>query len=138
MLSSLGPRIVIVGTSGSGKTTLARRVAERLDIPHVELDALRHGPNWAPAPWDVFRARFEAATSGPAWVVDGNYSAIRDAVWSKANTLVWLQYPFHIVFWRLWWRTIRRGISRQELWNGNRESLSTAFFSRDSILLWAI
>ncbi len=39
-------RIVVAGTSGSGKTTLARRVGPVLDVPHVEIDALFHGPGW--------------------------------------------------------------------------------------------
>ena len=30
----------------SGKTSLARRLAAELNVPHVELDALHHGPNW--------------------------------------------------------------------------------------------
>jgi hypothetical protein len=35
-------------------------------------------------------------------------------------------------------RTLRRSITREELWAGNRESLAKAFFSRDSILLWSL
>jgi AAA domain len=38
------PKIAVVGTSGSGKTTVARELARRLGVPHVELDALYHGP----------------------------------------------------------------------------------------------
>lgn len=37
-------RVLVAGTSGAGKTTLARRTAAVLDIPHIELDALYHGP----------------------------------------------------------------------------------------------
>ena len=41
--------------------------------------------------------------------------------------------------WRLLRRTIRRIATQEELWDtGNRESLRGAFFSRDSILLWAL
>ena len=54
-------RIAVVGTSGSGKTTLARRLAQRLGIPHVELDALHWEPDWTPAPRDVSRARGRGA-----------------------------------------------------------------------------
>ena len=33
----LGRRIVIWGVTGSGKTSLARGLAERLDVPRIEL-----------------------------------------------------------------------------------------------------
>jgi len=39
---------------------------------------------------------------------------------------------------RLFLRTLRRTLTREELWSGNRESFRQAFFSRNSILLWAI
>ncbi|HEX2291150.1 MAG TPA: hypothetical protein VHH53_13365 [Pseudonocardiaceae bacterium] len=42
----VGPRRVLVaGTAGAGKTTVARRGAALLDIPHIEIDALFHGPS---------------------------------------------------------------------------------------------
>jgi len=77
------------------------------------------------------------ATRGERWVVDGNYSKVRDIVWGRADTVLWLDYPFHTLFMRLLWRTLRRIILRERLWNDNRESLKM-MFSRDSILLWAI
>ncbi len=45
-------RISVIGTSGSGKTTVARRIAESLGFPHVELDALHWEPGWKEAPID--------------------------------------------------------------------------------------
>jgi len=86
-------RISVVGTSGSGKTTLARQIFQSIDIPHIELDALHHEPNWTEAPIDVFRKRVEQSLSGNSWVVDGNYSKVRDIVWSRADTVIWLDYP---------------------------------------------
>jgi adenylate kinase family enzyme len=134
----LPQRTVVVGTSGSGKTTLASRLAARLGIPHIELDALHWDPGWNPAPREVFRARVERALAGDTWTVDGNYSAVRDITWSRADTLVWLDYPWHTVMGRVTWRTISRTLSRQELWNGNRERFREALFGRDSIILWAL
>jgi adenylate kinase family enzyme len=131
-------RIAVVGTTGSGKTTLAQQLARRLAIPHVELDALHWDPYWTPVPPEVFRERTALALNGEAWVVDGNYSAVRDVVWSRADTLVWLDYPLPVILWRLFWRTLRRVVTREELWNENRERFLAQFFSRDSLFLWVL
>jgi len=128
-------RVAVVGTTGVGKTIFARQLASLLDARHVELDALFHGPNWTPAPLDEFRGRVSAAITTEAFVVDGNYGAARDIVWPRLDLVVWLDYPFPLIFARLFRRTVAR---REELWNGNRESFRLSFASRDSILLWAI
>ena len=131
-------RIAVVGTSGSGKTTLASRLAHRLGIPHVELDALHWGPDWTPTPRPVFRERVAGALTGQAWTTDGNYSSVRDIVWMRADTIVWLDYSLPVIMWRVIWRTLRRSTLREELWSGNRERLSEAFFGRESIVWWAL
>jgi len=130
-------RIAVVGTSGSGKTTLAHQLALRLGIPHVELDAIHWGPDWTPAPLEIFRERTAEALCGDAWTVDGNYSAVRGIVWNRADTVVWLDYSLPVVMGRVTWRTIRRTALREELWNGNRERFRDAFLGRESIIWWA-
>lgn len=132
------PRIVVIGTTGSGKTTLARRLSEILGISHIELDALNWDPEWTQVAIPEFRERTARALEGPAWVADGNYHVVRDIIWSRANTLVWLDYSLWVVLVRLFRRTLRRVLTREELWNGNRERATAQFFSRDSIFLWAL
>src|SRR5438067_7196770 len=95
-------RIAVIGTTGSGKTAFARRIAAAIGAPHIELDALFHGPGWVQAERNVFRARVKDAIAAPAWVTDGNYSShLRDIIWPAAETIVWLDYPFRTVIWRL-------------------------------------
>ena len=132
-----GQHIAIVGPTGSGKTTLAVQLAQRLNIPHIELDALHWEPNWTEAPIEVFHARVRAALSGPAWIVDGNYSKAREIVWDRIDTVVWLDYRLSLCLWQLSRRTFHRVVTRQELWNGNRESWRKVL-SKDSILLWSL
>jgi adenylate kinase family enzyme len=131
-------RIVVVGTSGSGKTVLAGEISRRLAIPHVELDALHWEPNWTMAPLAVLRERVAQAVGAPAWVVDGNYAKVRDLVWSRADSVVWLDFALPVILWQLARRTVTRAVTQEALWSGNRERLTTALFSRDSILLWAL
>ncbi len=132
-------RVVVFGTTGSGKSTVAERLAGRIGLRVVELDALYWGRDWQPAPVELFRHRVERETVGEGWIVVCNYGQVRDLVWQPADTLIWLDLPLPLVMWRLLRRTIRRIATQEELWGtGNRESLRGAFFSRDSILLWAL
>ncbi|WP_427161354.1 AAA family ATPase [Aliinostoc sp. HNIBRCY26] len=133
-----GQKIAIVGTTGSGKTTLARKVAQHLQILHIELDALHWEQNWTPAADEVFRERVTQALSGDRWVVDGNYSQVRDIIWSQADTILFLDYSFWVVMGRLLRRTWWRSWQQEELWNGNREDFKLSFFSQDSIILWML
>ena len=101
-------RIVVVGRTGSGKTTLARELAASLGIPHVELDALYFGPQFSTVPLSVLRERTIDAVSGERWVTDGNKKAVRDLVWPRADTVVWLDYPLVVSLWRLGKRAVWR------------------------------
>lgn len=127
--------------SGSGKTTLARALAERLQAPLVELDGLMHQPGWAPKRDEDFKHEVEQATAQDIWVVDGNYMqvVIEGPVWQRADTVVWVDPPRRTIMRQLFARTVRRTLTREVLWNGNREPLSnlTSIDPEQSVLAWA-
>ncbi len=85
---TLSRRIAVLGITASGKSTLARHLARLLGVPHIELDGIVHGPNWVDLPNDVFHARTAEALRGHGWVVDGNYSAVRDLTIGQAETVI--------------------------------------------------
>ena len=112
-------RILILGRTGSGKTTLARELAASIGVPHVELDALYFGPDFSTVPLSVLRERTSAAVAGDRWVTDGNKSSVRDLVWPRADTVIWLDYPLWVSLWRLGRRAIwRTGVIRSQATNG--------------------
>jgi adenylate kinase family enzyme len=129
-------RILVAGASGAGKTRLARRIAERLDLPHIEIDALYHGPNWTKRP--DFAADVERFSAGPAWVTEWQYRQVRGLLVDRADLLVWLDHPRRTVLRRVVWRTLLRRWRREELWNGNVEApLWTFLIDRDHIVRWS-
>jgi adenylate kinase family enzyme len=128
--------LLVAGTSGSGKTTLARRIAAVLDVPHTELDALHHGPAWAPR--QGFADDVARLVEQPAWVTEWQYATVRELLLDRADCLVWLDVPRALVLGRVVRRTLRRRLRREVLWNGNVEPpLHTFFTHRDHIVRWA-
>jgi adenylate kinase family enzyme len=138
----LGSRIVVWGVTGSGKTTLARQLGTTLELPVVELDAIRHANGWDSTDWDDFRSilaqRLDHYEDG--WVLEGSYSRIMDAYLSRADTLLWLHLPWRVSFARLLRRTVARAWDQQPLYNehGPHESWRQSFLSRNSILWWSL
>ncbi|MFC1959564.1 AAA family ATPase [Chloroflexota bacterium] len=115
-------RIIIGGATCSGKTTLASNLAHRLGYPHVEMDALFWEADWQEAPPDIFRERVSQALDGATWITDGNYSSVRDLVWGRADTLVWLDYRLVVIMPRLFKRTLARIITQEKLWGKTQDS----------------
>jgi adenylate kinase family enzyme len=133
-------KVAVIGTASScGKTTVGRRLAERLGVPFVELDALHHGPGWTEATADELRARVEPILATDGWVIDGGYiGKIGTIVQDAAETVVWLDLPRRVWLPRLIRRTTVRVVRREELWNGNRESFRTALLGRDGLILFSL
>ena len=129
-------RIVVVGTTGAGKSTFAGKLAEIINGDHYELDQLFWMPNWEKRPKDEYAATLSEMVKAEAWVADGNSSPYRKMLWGRADTVIWLDYPFFLIFYRLLGRTIQRALTKQEVFEGCRESFRSQFLSRDSLMLW--
>jgi adenylate kinase family enzyme len=114
-------RVVVVGTSGSGKSTLAKALAKALGVPHTEMDAINWQPGWRDlSNHDLgeFHRRVEAAAAGDAWVIDGNYTRVRAALWPRATAFVWMDLERGAVMRQVIWRSFHRALTKTELWPG--------------------
>lgn len=133
-------RIVVIGTTSSGKSTLAKQIADKFGYQFIELDALYWEESWTPAPTLRFWERVENAVAKKNWVLAGNYSSVRHIVWKRAQAIIWLDYPFLIVLWRLITRTIHRVFTKELLWGKNVERgwVQLKVWSPDSLIHWLL
>ena len=132
-------KINVIGTSGSGKTTFGRVLAQNLDIPFIEMDALFWEPDWGSPENEEFFQRLTDALKVGSWVLDGNYSRTLAIKWEDVDIVTRLDYSYIRTVFQAIQRAVNRIISQEELWPGtdNRETLRK-LFSRDSIVLWTI
>lgn len=129
-------RIVVVGTTGAGKSTFAGKLAEIINGKHYELDRLFWMPDWEQRSKEEYAATLSELVKAEYWVADGNSSSHRKMLWGCADTVIWLDYPFFLNFFRLLGRTIQRAWTKEEVFDGCSESIKTQFFSRNSLMLW--
>ncbi len=135
----LGRKILVAGHGG--KSTLAKALAARNGLPYVELDALSHQPNWVETPKDEFRRLVSdaLAENSDGWVIDGNYANdLKGMVAEQADTIVYVNMPYSLMMWRIFWRTVARARDKKLICGENVETWRKAFFSRDSLLWFLI
>jgi adenylate kinase family enzyme len=118
-------RILVYGVAGAGKTTISRRLAHRLGLPHIERDLMSDEAS------AEFRAEAVAVAARDAWIFDGPPYYADDIVLARAQVIVALDYPKHVVMRRVVWRSLR-GRCRWwvvwwawKTWNARRHEINT-------------
>ena len=128
------------GKLGFWEDDACAAVASRLALPHVELDSLFHQQNWEPLPNDEFKARVQPLVESESWVVDGNYTrtGVQELIWERADAVVWLDLPRMTVMRRVTVRSLKRTLTGEALWNGNKESWRNLISSdpERNLLVW--
>lgn len=112
-------RIMITGQPGSGKSTLARMLGERTGLPVFYMDHIHHKPNWEPRPMAEKVVMHDAIIEQDAWIFEGGMSSTYDSRLARADTLIWIDIPLVLRFWRVVRRTLRHwGTNRPDLPEG--------------------
>lgn len=86
-LAALGRRIMIMGPSNSGKSTLAMAMADKLGVPAIYMDQLRHLPNtnWEVRADEEFNRLHDEVILEPEWIIEGNYSSLTPQRFQRAT-----------------------------------------------------
>jgi len=101
-------RIMIIGCSGSGKSTLARKLARHTGLPIIHLDQEFWHADWVQTERMEWVERVWDLTEEEAWIMDGNYAGTMRIRLTRADLVIWLDFPT--------WLCLLRAVLRI-LWN---------------------
>jgi len=134
-------KINILGSSCSGKSTVSKKLSKLLTIDLIEIDRI----NWKLGNWvelskeDLRKELSDILRDKESWIIDGSYGKVRDIVWQDVDIIIWLNFPFYLIMYRYFIRTIKRIISKEQLFGANNvETFRMQFFSTDSLFLWIL
>lgn len=121
-------RIIVIGSSGSGKSTLSRKLSKSLDLPVYHLDALFWKPNWVMTEPDEQEKIQKSLLEKSDWIIDGNYTGILDERLKTADTVIFLDLPRRVCFYRVFKRLFQNlGKTRPDMGKDCKERISFTF-----------
>jgi adenylate kinase family enzyme len=121
-------RILILGSGGAGKSTLAARLGEILKLEVIHLDSYYWKPGWIETPREEWEKVVESLTKGDSWIIDGNYSRTLEQRLKECDTVIFLDRPRWVCFWRVLKRRVKyRNRKRPDMAEGCEEKLDLEF-----------
>lgn len=120
-------KIQIIGCSGTGKTYLAKALAEKYQIPRLDLDDIF---------WDnregAYGKKYDEATrhallseylSKESWIIEGVYYKWTAQVFEDATAIYVLEIPRRVYLYRIIKRFLKRKLHLEEGKGGSIRSL---------------
>ncbi|WP_106875034.1 P-loop NTPase family protein [Candidatus Phycorickettsia trachydisci] len=94
-------RIMIFGRPGSGKSTFAFALSKALKLPLHHLDKHFYVANWIERNYSEFLEIQKSIVANSSWIIDGNSTKSLEIRYSKADLILYFNYPRWICYWRI-------------------------------------
>jgi adenylate kinase family enzyme len=125
---NLGKKIMVIGSCGAGKTILAIQLNGKINIPIIHLDKEYWKPGWKETQKEEWQEKQKKLVDNESWIIDGNYGGTFDIRFSKADTVIFLDYNRYICLYRVIKRWLKNiGKNRVDMGEGCIEKIDLQF-----------
>ena len=102
-------KILIIGIVASGKTTLARKLSNKLNITHYEIDNIVHDDlNKRKRTPQEQEKIIEEINKQPKWIIEGTLRKNLEILLDMADKIIYLDIPLHTRKIRIFTRFIKQ------------------------------
>ena len=126
-------KIHIIGCSGTGKTYLARKLSEKYNIQHYDLDDIQWdnsaGGYGLKMPVNKREELLKQILSQESWIIEGVYYAWVTESFQRADVIYVLDIPSYIYKYRIIMRFIKRKLGIEK---GKKETFKSVY----NLLKW--
>ena len=109
-------RVMVIGNGGGGKTTLAYKMAEKHQLPLIEIDTIQFQPGWVRTDESMLRQTIADAHNRERWLIDGfgpwDQIELRADL---ADTIIFVDHPIWVHFWWACERQIAAALGEERL-----------------------
>ena len=123
-------KVVIIGPAGAGKSTLARELGKILDIEVFHLDRYFWQPGWREIPKEARVHLLQELVRKDKWIIEGSYFSTSDVRLQSCDTVIVLDMPLLLCFWRVLARRFNKQQQRPDLPVGCKERLSLRYMAK--------
>lgn len=92
-------KVLVIGCPGSGKSVFSCKLAAKVRLPVIHLDAIYHQKIWnedKSLKKQQWREEIIELIRRDAWIMDGNYKSTLDIRVPAADTVFFLDYPRYV------------------------------------------
>lgn len=125
-------RIIVIGNNGSGKSVFSAKLGKKLNLPVIHLDSYFHLPGWEKRPNEEWLKIHDEFIQGKEWIIDGTYRKTLEKRINAADTIIFLDIPKWLAFYRMVKRRIvHRNSKRPDMPDFLNEQISFLLFRKN-------
>jgi adenylate kinase family enzyme len=110
-------KVAVFGNAGGGKSTLSKRLAAITGLPLYALDKIKYQAGGVAVPDEDYKRAHQKILLTDRWLIDG--FGCMETLWlrlDEADSLVFVDLPLHVHFWRVTKRLITGYFKPPESW----------------------